>query len=233
MKKFGIIIFIVALFIGVAFASLFSFGRASGNLISFSFGNAVHGSGVAATEIRDVGEFEGVDVGGVFDVEIVAGKDFEVKIEADDNLMQYIETEVRGGVLKISSSSHRLKFKTPLRVRVSAPNIESVEATGASKVSLSALQNSDLRIDTSGASRVKLEGATRSLSVEVSGASHVDAEALKAENATVGASGASGVDVYVTGNLISTASGASKIAYTGNPAVVEKKSSGASKVYQK
>lgn len=233
MKKFGIIIFIIALFVGVAFASLFSFGRATGDLISFSFGNAVHGSGVATTDIRNVGEFDGVDVGGVFDVEIVAGKDFEVKVEADDNLMQYIETEVSGGVLKISSSTHHLKSKSPLRVRVSAPNIESIEASGASKVSISALQNSELRIDTSGASRVSLEGATRSLSVEVSGASHVEAEALKAENATVGASGASGVDVFVTGKLVSNASGASKIGYTGNPALVEKKSSGASKVYQK
>ena len=147
--------------------------------------------------------------------------------------MQYIETEVTGGVLKISSSSHQLKAKTPLRIRVSAPNIESVEASGASKVSLSALKNDELRLDTSGASKVKLEGSTRSLSIEISGASHVDAGMLKAEDAVVDSSGASDVNVFVTGKLISDASGASKIGYAGNPSVVEKKSSGASKVYQK
>jgi hypothetical protein len=52
-------------------------------------------------------------------------------------------------------------------------------------------------------------------------------------NATVDASGASHADVFVTGKFVSEASGASKIGYAGNPASIEKSSSGASKVYQK
>ena len=232
MKKLGIIVFIVAILVGVVFANLFSFGRVSGEVFNFSFGTSVKGSGVAATETREVGNFNGVDVGGVFQVDISAGKDFSVKIEADDNLMQFIQTEVNDGVLKITTSE-RLKSHNPLRIIVTAPEIDSIEASGASNVSLAGVKNSELRIDTSGASKVNLQGETASLSIEVSGASEVEAESLKAENATIDASGASHATVFVTGRLVSDASGASKIGYTGNPARVEKNSSGASKVYQK
>ena len=120
-----------------------------------------------------------------------------------------------------------------MRVRISAPDIDSVHASGASKVSLTGVKNSELRIDTSGASKLNIAGETESLKVEVSGASNIDAESLKAGNATVDASGASKVNVFVTERLVSEASGASKITYSGTPTSVEQNTSGASKVHRK
>ena len=231
MKKLGIIIFVIALSLGVVFSNLFSFGKASARFFNFSF-NAVVGSGVAATESRDLDEFKGIDVGGVFQVEVTAGKDYGVVVEADDNLLQYVKTEVSGGVLRISSTE-RLKSSTPLRIRVSAPDIESIEGSGACKISVAELKSSELRVDTSGASKVNLAGEAASLTIGVSGASNVNAENLKAENATVDASGASKVEVFVTGRLVSEASGASKISYAGNPTSVTKDTSGAAKVSQR
>lgn len=232
MKKLGLIVFIIAILIGVVFANLFSFGRASGKFFNFSFGSGVKGSGVSASQIRNLNGFSGVDVGGVFHVEITAGRDFEVEVESDDNLLQFIKTEVSGGVLKISTNE-RIRSHTPLRVRISAPDIQNLDASGASKVTLTGIKNSKLTLDTSGASKIRLEGETAALTVDVSGASGVDAENLKAENADVDASGASHVSVFVTNRLISGASGASKIGYRGNPASIEKNSSGASTIYQK
>jgi len=231
MKKLGIIIFVVALLLGVVFSNLFSFGKASARFFNISF-NSVAGSGVAATESRDVSEFNGIDVGGVFQVEVTAGKEYGVVVEADDNLLQYVKTEVSGGVLKISSTE-RLKSTTPMRIRVSAPEIESIDASGACKISVADVKSSELRVDTSGASKVNLAGETSSVTIEVSGASNIDAANLKAENATVKASGASKVEVFVTGKLTSGASGASKISYSGNPTSVTKDTSGAGKVSQK
>lgn len=231
MKKLGIMIFVVALLVGVVFSNLFSFGKSSAPFFSISF-NSVKGSGVAATDVRKLSDFKGVDVGGVFQVEVVSGKEYAVEVDADDNLLPYIKTEVDGDVLKISATE-RLKSSTPMRIRVSAPNIESVEASGASKVSVAEIKNSDLRIDTSGASKVQIAGETASLTIDVSGASKIDAGDLKAGKANVDASGASSVDVFVTGELVSEASGASKIGYAGNPSSVSKNTSGAGKVYQK
>src|SRR5215210_7220442 len=97
MKKFGILIFIVAIIVGVVFANLFSFGRATGKLINFSVGTRIKGSGVVRSETRNAGGFDAVDVSGVFQVEVTAGKDFSVEVRADENLLPYIRTEVEEG----------------------------------------------------------------------------------------------------------------------------------------
>lgn len=232
MKKVGLIIFIVAILVGVVFANLFSFGRATGNIFNFSLGSSIKGSGVGGTEVRDVSDFSAVDIGGVFQVEITAGKDFSVEVSADENLLPYIRTEVDGNVLRIETTES-LKSQNSMRVRITAPDIDHIDASGASKVSLSGVKNSALGIDTSGASKLKIEGETGAVKVQVSGASSIDAEALKARTADIDASGASNVSVFVTERLMSDASGASRISYSGNPTSVEKKSSGASSIHQK
>ena len=232
MKKFGLLLFIVTISIGVVFANLFSFGRVTGKILDFSFVSKIDGSSVAASDVREARNFTGVDISGVFEVQIVAGKDFALEVQADDNLLQYIKTEVQDGVLKIETTE-RINSHTPLRVRISAPDIERVEASGACKVSVEGVKNSDLAIDTSGASKVDLSGETGALDIDVSGASKIDAEGLVTGIATVDASGASKVSLFVTDRLTSTASGASRIIYSGTPASVEKKTSGASSVRPK
>ncbi|MEP7214270.1 MAG: head GIN domain-containing protein [Acidobacteriota bacterium] len=232
MKKIGIIVFAIAILIGVAFSSLFSFGRLTGRVLNLTFNHGVQGSGNISTETRDARDFKSVEVGGIFQVEIVAQKDFSVQVEADDNLLQYIKTEVDGDVLKIESDE-RIKSNSPIRIRISAPNIERVEATGASKVTVADLKNESIDLDTSGASKISLAGETMKLTIGVSGASKIDAENLKAESANVDASGASHVAVNATETLRSEASGASRITYTGNPKNVQKDVSGASSINQK
>lgn len=232
MKKIGLIIFVVALLVGVVFANFFSWGKASGKFfnVSVDFG-AAKGSGNIGSEQRDIAGFSKIDASGIFQVEIVAQKDFAVEVEADDNLLQYVKTEVRGDTLEISLEK-RVKTSNPLRVRISAPNIDGIEASGVVRVSVADLKNSELAVNTSGASKIKLAGETGVLIVDVSGASNVEAGELSAANANIDASGASQVNVNVSGELVADASGASRISYTGN-AKVSKSTSGASSVSQR
>lgn len=230
MKKIGFIFFIIALIVGVTFANLFSWGKTSAKIFNFSMNfGGVKGSGNVQTEKRELVNFKAIEVGGAFEVEVVAQKEFSVEIEADDNLLPLIETEVRGGTLEISTKN-RISTKQRLRIRISAPNVESLQVSGATKVSLANLKNDSLKIDLSGASKVKVDGETRDLEVEMSGASKVDAENLKAENVTVDASGASSAAVSVSGDLKADLSGASNVTYTGNPRNLQKSTSGASSV---
>lgn len=232
MKKIGIVVFFAAILVGVGIAGLFSFGKATGKLFNFSFGRGEHGSGNVVTESRNISGFTGIDAGGVFQIEVTAQKDFAVEIEADDNLLQYIKTEVDGGTLEISTEK-KLSTKNPIRIRISAPDIEKIEASGASMIALDGLKNEGLTIDSSGASKITVRGETNKLLIDTSGASQIDAENLTAENANVDASGASHISLFVTNTLRTDASGASSIKYAGNPKDVEKKSSGASSVTQK
>lgn len=233
MKKIGIIIFIAALVVGIVVSNVFSFGKTSCRLFNFSIGwGSVKGSGNTQTENRDVAGFKRVEVSGALHVEIVAQKDFSVDVQADDNLLPLIKTEVSGGVLRIRSEK-RISSDGPIVIRVSAPDIESVDASGASGINLSGVKNSALNIESSGASKINIEGATGTLTVDVSGASMVDASNLPAANAKVDASGACSVTVNATEEIRGDASGASKVRYIGTPARVIKKTSGASRVEQK
>lgn len=233
MKKVGIIVFIFALAIGLVMSDIFSFGRVTNKVfnIPVHFGG-VSGSGNVASEKRDFSDFEAVDVGGVFQVEIVAGKDFSVEVEADDNLLPLIKTSVSGNTLHIELEE-KVSTKNDIKVRISAPSIDNINASGAAKVTASGIKNDSLSIDTSGASKINVSGETADLKIEVSGASKVDAQGLAAVNADVDASGASHVNVNVTGDLRADASGASKITYSGTPKNIEKHSSGAGSVSQR
>lgn len=232
MKKIGFIVFVIAIIIGVSIASLFSWGKATGEVFNVSVNlGGEKGSGTAAVENRTVSDFSGVEVGGVFQVEIIAQSEFGVEVEADDNLLQFIKTEVRNGILQISIDK-RVKTHNPLRIRISAPDIKSLEASGASRVNLSNLNNSELTLDTNGASRINISGETGNLIVDVSGASQIDAVDLSAVTANVDASGASHVKVNVANELVVDASGASRINYSGTPKV-SKSTSGGSSVSQK
>lgn len=233
MKKWGFLIFATALIFGVVVSSLFSFGRISGKFTNFSLKvGSVKGSGQMGTEVRELNGFSKIDASGVFQVEIVAQKDFSVEVEADDNLLEYIKTDVRNGSLHLETE-RKLSTSNPIRVRISAPNIEAVESSGAANVVLSELKNDSIEIESSGASKIKVSGETAKLIVDVSGATQVNADGLSAENANIEASGASTVELLVNGNLKTNASGASTIRYAGSPKDVVKKASGASTVAPK
>lgn len=233
MKKIGFIVFILALIGGSVVAGIFNWGKTSGKFFNFELKiGGVRGNGNIQSETRDIRGFKSVDVSGVFQVEIVAQKDFGVQVEADENLLQYITTEVDGGVLVITTSKG-IKSSNGLKVRISTPDVENLEVSGAAKVSVADLKNSFVRINASGASKVALAGETDKLTVDVSGASNIDAENLKTRAATVDASGASKVAVSATESVRGDASGASRITYTGGATDVVKKTTGVSSISEK
>jgi hypothetical protein len=233
MKKVGIIFFAAALILGVVLANIVSFGRIGSSIfhISTNFGG-VSGSGNIVTDKRDLAGFKAIDVGGIFKLEVTAQQDYSVEVIADDNLQPIIKTELDGDVLRISADKH-IKSHEPIVIRISAPDIENVEASGASNVDISNLKNAEFTVNTSGASKVAVQGETELLNIDVSGASKINAEGLKAENARVDASGASNVSVFALDELRADASGASRIVYIGTPKNVTNKTSGASSVMQK
>lgn len=231
MRKVKIIVFIVALIAGLTFAKIFAFSFGF-QMPSINVFSKTKGSGNIKIEKRDASGFTSVKTGGAVIIDVVAQKDFNVEVEADDNLLEYIKTEVKGDTLKIYTEGN-ISTKNQIRVRVAMPQIESFDVSGASNGTLTNVKNESLTIDASGASKIKVEGEVAELTVDLSGASRLDAENLKAENAKVEASGASNAIVFATNEVEAEASGASCIRYAGTPKNVRKSSSGASSVKQK
>ena len=222
MKKIGLVVFIFALSIALAFSTNCSFG-------SFSNLSGVQGSGTSKSETRNLSGFTKIDTGGAINIEVAVQKDFSVVVEADDNLLTNIKTEVSGDTLKIYSED-RISPKTRINVLISMPELDGLDISGASSGNVANVNADSLELKASGASKIKINGKAKELNADASGASTIDAESLKAENADVQASGASKAVVSATNELKADASGASKISYVGEPKNIEQNSSGASSV---
>ncbi len=230
MKKVGFLIFGATLVIGLVVANIFSFGNV-GSLVKFSFGG-VQGSGNVIREKRELKGFERVEVGGGFQVDIVAGNEFGVEVEADDNLMTLVTTEVSGNTLEIGRQKG-YSARNPIRIRISAPDISSIETSGGAGVTIIGVNNSDLSISSSGGSKVTASGRSAKLNVEMSGGARIMANELATVDANIEGSGGSSVDVLVSGVLRSDISGGARVTYSGAPASIATSKSGGARVVQK
>ena len=91
----------------------------------------------------------------------------------------------------------------------------------------------DLELEVSGASTVQLKGSADSIAADGSGASHLKLADLKVGNANIILSGASHGTVNLEGKLDADLSGASTLAYIGEPTLGIMDISGASKLKRK
>ena len=107
-------------------------------------GPSVTGSGVRKTEKRDVPAFKAIETEGAFELEAVCQKPESFEIEADDNILPLIQSEVRNGVLHLKAKQG-YNSRQGVIVRITVPNLESIEATGAGKFRIQGAEERQLR----------------------------------------------------------------------------------------
>jgi len=61
----------------------------------------IRGNGNIVTKQRNIGDYDGVKVAGNLDVDLVAGQEGKLKLIMDENLLEYVETEIKNGDLKV------------------------------------------------------------------------------------------------------------------------------------
>ena len=212
------------------------------------------GSGNIQSQTRSVSGFNSVDVSGAIDIYVKQDPVSSVKVEADDNIQQYVEVHTEGSTLEIyTSRGIRLKPSRKIKVYISNPSYQSFEVSGACsingesqivssetlRIGMSGASDGQLEIDAprvtvnvTGASNINLRGRTKDFEADASGASGINSFELLTENTNVEVSGASHAEVYASVSLGGGASGASHVDYKGN-ATVSVSKSGASSVNKK
>jgi len=193
--------------------------------------HGVRGSGVRKTEQRDLPVFSAIETSGAFDVDVNCQKPASVEIEADDNILPLVQTDVRGGVLYVSTTKS-YSSSGGIKLRITVPDLASVKSTGAGKFNISGVKNDKFEIRSTGAATVVASGQSKSVKISSTGAGKIDAHELRASDADVSVTGAAAVDVYATDELDVNVSGAGRVTYSGNPKV-NKKVSGAGQVIKK
>jgi Putative auto-transporter adhesin, head GIN domain len=195
-------------------------------------GRGVKGSGVRKTETRELSSFNAIDTEGAYDIEVTCQQPLNFQIEADDNILPLIQTDVRDGVLYVRNE-RAYESRRLVALRISVSNLVSVSAKGAGNFQVAEVKNDKFAIHSSGAAKVKISGETKSVDIQSSGAGMIDAEGLHAEKASVSSSGAASIDVYASEQLDVTLSGVGRVSYSGNPKTVNKNVSGVASVTKK
>lgn len=203
----------------------------------------IKGSGNVVAEERDVSGFDSVALSEFGEVIITQGDEESLTVETDDNLMRYIETEVRGGTLELGFTDDDILLRPSKSIifRLSVIDLTALDSSGAGKFEIDELDADRLEVTLSGAGDIRIDSLTATdLVVTVSGAGNIElagqvktqevnlnalgnyvAPDLESQAATVRISGAGSASIWVHDTLDVVISGAGNVGYYGSPDVTQ------------
>lgn len=190
------------------------------------------------TQNRKAEPFHAIKVSTGIDLYITQGSSEKITVEADEDIINELVTEIRDGVLKIyMEKSFNWKWNRERKVFVTFKDLDLLVASSGSDVESSGLlQVKNLKIDTSSGSDIELEidadqlyvstssgsdatlkGLTNYLEASSSSGSDLDAGELKAKVCEVSASSGSDAIVSVSERIKASASSGADVCYHGDP----------------
>ena len=205
----------------------------------------IRGSKVVVSEDRNISsDFESIKVQQGINLYLTQGKSTEISVEADDNIIDLLMTEVNNNELKIYFEKNVYKAKArnvylttndiSKIVASSGARVKSENTLTANKLDLDASSGSSMKIyvnadevtsECSSGADIDVFGKTHSFSARASSGSSIDAEELESKNAIAKASSGANIDLHVSETLTAKASSGGDIDYYGNPKNINKNTS--------
>ncbi|MBI5009837.1 MAG: DUF2807 domain-containing protein [Bacteroidia bacterium] len=212
----------------------------------------VHGNNKVVTKEREAGSFSGIRASTGIDVYRKQGDNQSITVEADENLHEYILTEIEGDVLVVYTEVN-IRDAEEKKVYVTMKEVKSVKASSAGDViGQSPVKTEEIEIGASSAGDIKLEvyakeievdisssgdvtlrGESDVLEADLSSAGNLNAVDLKVREAEVNVSSAGDADINVSEKLQARASSAGDVHYTCNPKYVDAHSSSAGSIHKR
>lgn len=214
----------------------------------------VRGNGNVITEKRTTSNYDGISVGGSFDVILVKGKEGSLIIEGEENLIEYIETEVKRNTLQIKiAKGVNLRVTKKLIVTVSYADIDkvnlggsgtirnegtikandfSVNLGGSGDIKLS-VNAKEVRSSLSGSGNIKLMGSTNEFECAIAGSGNIKAHELETNNLNAVVTGSGNISTNVNNMIKAKVVGSGNIYYKEDPKFTNIKSVGSGNIKKK
>ena len=205
------------------------------------FIDGVKGDGNVITKNRKISDdFSRVEVSRGLDLYLTKSKNVSLEVEADENLHELIETEVRDGVLRITSSKN-IWSASAKKIHLHVDHLNGISVNSGAEVntrntfesdelrlSISSgasaemeLDVADLSCDISSGADIELSGQAENFNVSSSSGSNVKAYALEARNCNADASSGSDIKLTATETIEARATSGADIKYKGSPRVLQ------------
>lgn len=209
--------------------------------------NSVKGNGVIKTQMRTTSDYDGISVSGSFTVILTNGNEGKISLTGEENILDYVVTEVEEGNLKIKFKKHsNINYNKKIQVTVPIEQIKSIALSGSGNITStteikantfetaqSGSGKISLNINTqkmdaalSGSGQLVLSGSTTDFDIRLSGSGRIDSNKMNSENVSAQVSGSGNVTITTSKSLNAVVSGSGQIKYSGNPKIVEEKVSG-------
>jgi hypothetical protein len=198
----------------------------------------VRGSGEMITETRDVSGFTEVALQGSGTVTVEVTGTESLTIEAEDNLMPLLTSDVDGGRLELGAE-RGISPTQEITYAVTAVSLEGVsisgsgalnaadiaagtfaaEISGSGDVTLRGMDMGELVVRIGGSGEIEIDGTADEIDVSISGSGSYFGEDLVSTAGRVDVSGSGDAVVNVTDRLEANVSGSGTIEYLGDPSI--------------
>ena len=218
------------------------------------FGNKkVKGNGNVTKVTRSTSDYDAIKCAGSFDYILVAGTEGNITIEGEENLLEYIVTEVKGNKLIVKTEngvSLRTSWNKTIKITIPFKDISQVSLAGSGdlwntdRITASSLDVSlagsgdvvlDIKADTvegsiAGSGDLTLKGSTKNLDARVSGSGDFHGFGLQSNHTVVSVAGSGDASVVSNESLKARVSGSGDIEYKGNPKKEDTKVAGSGSI---
>jgi hypothetical protein len=223
---------------------------ATTGLLAFVTGcSAFQSAGPQTTQERTIQGVTAVELLTSGDLTITIGTTEALTVTAGANQLTGLTSQVIDGTLILdtkgsisgdSEISYALTVAPLERVDLSGSGDASgsgvlrgdatLSVTGSGSANLTDLELSGIVVDISGSGDVQLAGRAVTQRVTVSGSGNYNGSGLATEETTVEVTGSGNAQVQATERLSATTSGSGDVTYTGDPADIERDSSGSGEI---
>ena len=224
-----------------------------GSCIIDGWNHWISGNGNVIEENRDITGFSGIHVSSGIDVYISEGNDFDVMVEADENLMDVILTERNGDMLVVKTDRTSIRSARSKKVHITLPELSEIKISSAGdcegqtpfkcddlRIGISSagdlmleVEANRINLDISSSGDAKMAGSADYFDISLSSAGDLHAYDLIAKRVDVNVSSAGDARVYATEEISMNASSAGNIYYRGDARVVQSRSSSAGNIIRK
>ncbi len=218
---------------------------------NFNFGKK--GNGNVTTQDRNITEnFTEVRGSAGIDIYLTQGNENKITVEADENLQQYITTDVKNGKLYITTSEN-IGWSKAKKVYVTFVEINTIEASSGSEIVANSVIKSEnitlkcssgaemkveifsknLTAQTSSGAELYISGKASSFSAKASSGSEIDAKNLLTINSVAEATSGAEISVNAKEKLDAKASSGANVNYYGSPTSINANKSSSGSVKRK
>ena len=181
---------------------------------------SVKGSGNVTTENRTVSGYDSVSLSGSGKLEIEQNGSEALSISADDNLMQYLTSEVKGHELVLEvKRGYSLSPSKPIVFKVGAKDLKGVSCAGDTNATLKGVHSEDLSLSIAGSGDMSAEGTADHQVISIAGSGKYVGGGLKSKETKINIAGSGDAVLAASDSLDVTIAGSGSIKYFGDPKI--------------